>query len=79
MSNTINFQAATGPGLEIVQVTMSYEEDIDGTYNENIESVKFEGVEVIGLISQDQFGDLEIEGCNAINEKKIWQLENYEP
>ena len=79
MSNTINFQATTGPGSEIVQVTMSYEEDIDGTYDENIESVKFEGVEVIGLISQDQFGDLEIEGCNAINEKKIWQLENYEP
>jgi hypothetical protein len=79
MSNTIDFQATTGPGSEIVQVIMSYEEDIDGTYDENIESVKFEGVEVIGLISQDQFADLEIEGCKAINEKKIWQLENYEP
>ena len=79
MSNTINFQATTGPGSEIVQVTMSYEEDIDGTYNENIESVKFEGVEVIGFISTEQCAELEIEGCNAINEKKIWQLENYEP
>ena len=79
MSNTINFQATTGGGSEIVQVTMSYEEDIDGTYNENIDSVKFEGIEVIGLISEDQFADLEMEGCNAINEKKIWQLENYEP
>jgi len=79
MSNTIDFQATTGGGSEIVQVTMSYEEDIDGTYNENIDSVKFEGVEVIGLITPEQFAELEIEGCNAINEKKIWQLENYEP
>jgi len=79
MSNTIDFQATTGPGLEIVQVIMSYEEDIDGTYNENIDSVKFEGVEVIGLISHDHFADLEKQGCDAINEKKIWQLENYEP
>ena len=79
MSNTIDFQATTGPGSEIVQVIMSYEEDIDGTYNENIDSVKFEGVEVIGLISEEQFADLEMQGCDAINEKKIWQLENFEP
>jgi len=79
MSNTINFQATTGAGGEIVQVTMSYEEDIDGVYAENIESVKFEGVEVIGLISEEQFAELEIEGCNAINENKIIAMQNYEP
>jgi len=79
MSNTIDFQATTGAGGEIVQVTMSYEEDIDGVYAENIESVKFEGVEVIGLISEEQFAELEIEGCNAINENKIISMQNYEP
>lgn len=79
MSNTIDFQATTGPGSEIVQVTMSYEEDIDGTYNENIDSVKFEGVEVIGFITTEQFAELEIEGCNAINENKIIAMQNYEP
>jgi hypothetical protein len=79
MSNTIDFQATTGAGGEIVQVTMSYEEDIDGVYAENIESVKFEGVEVIGLISEEQFAELEIEGCNAINENKIIAMQNYEP
>lgn len=79
MSNTIDFQATTGAGGEIVQVTMSYEEDIDGIYAENIESVKFEGVEVIGLISEEQFAELEIEGCNAINENKIIAMQNYEP
>ena len=79
MSNTINFQATTGPGSEIVQVIMSYEEDIDGTYNENIDSVKFQGVEVIGFITTEQFAELEIEGCKAINENKIIAMQNYEP
>ena len=79
MANTIDFQATTGAGGEIVQVTMSYEEDVDGIYAENIESVKFEGVEVIGLISQEQFSELEIEGCKAINEIKVFHLFNYEP
>lgn len=79
MSNTINFDVTTGAGGEIVQVTMSYEEDVDGIYAENIESVKFEGVEVIGLISEEQFSELEIEGCKAINEIKVFHLFNYEP
>ena len=79
MSYSIEFQATTGAGSEIVQVTMTYEEDVDGIYGENIESVKFEGVEVIGLLSQDQFADLEIEGCKAINEIKVFHLFNYEP
>lgn len=79
MSSTINFDVTTGAGGEIVQVTMSYEEDVDGIYAENIESVKFEGVEVIGLISEEQFSELEIEGCKAINEIKVFHLFNYEP
>ena len=79
MANTIDFQATTGAGSEIVQVTMSYEEDMDGIYAENIESIKFEGVEVIGLISEEQYADLEIQGCQAINEKKFDHFYNYEP
>lgn len=79
MANTIDFQATTGAGSEIVQVTMSYEEDMDGIYAENIESIKFEGVEVIGLISEEQYADLEIQGCQAINEKKLDHFYNYEP
>ena len=79
MSNTINFDATTGAGGEVVQVTMTYEEDIDGIYGENIDSVKFNGVEVVGLISEEQFAELEIEGCKAINEIKVFHLYNYEP
>lgn len=79
MSNSINFQATTGAGSEIVQVTMTYEEDMDGIYAENIESIKFEGVEVIGLLSEEQYADLELQGCQAINEKKLDHFYNYEP
>jgi hypothetical protein len=37
--NTIDFQARTGNGSEVVQVIMSYDEDIDGIFDKNIESV----------------------------------------
>jgi hypothetical protein len=77
--NTIDFQARTGNGSEVVQVIMSYDEDIDGIFDKNIESVKFEDKEVVGLLTGEQYLDLEKQGCEAINEKKIWQLENYEP
>lgn len=79
MSYSINFQSTTGAGSEIVQVTMTYERDENGIYAENIESIMFNGVEVIGLLSQDQFADLEIEGCKAINDQAKFAMENYEP
>jgi hypothetical protein len=77
--NTIDFQARTGNSNEVVQVIMSYDEDIDGIFDKNIESVLFEDKEVVGLLTGEQYLDLEKQGCEAINEKKIWQLENYEP
>ena len=77
--NTIDFQARTGNGSEVVQVIMFYDEDIDGIFDKNIDSVLFEDKEVVGLLTGEQYLDLEKQGCEAINEKKIWQLENYEP
>ena len=77
--DTINFQARTGNGSEVVQVIMSYDEDIDVIFDKNIGSVLFEDNEVVGLLTGEQYLDLEKQGCEAINEKKIWQLENYEP
>jgi hypothetical protein len=73
------FDTTTGEGSVIVTVVMEYEQDEDGTYNENIDSVKFEGIEVIGFITTEQFAELEIEGCKAINENKIIAMQNYEP
>ena len=79
MSYSIVFQATTGAGSEPVTVTMTYERDEHGVYAENIESIKFEGVEVMALLSDEQYSDLEIEGCRAIHAQAQFASENYEP
>jgi hypothetical protein len=56
------FNAITGAGDETVTCRMTYEKDECGTFAENIESVLFEGVEVIALISDEQFKELEMDG-----------------
>ena len=56
------FNAETGAGGETVTCKMTYERDEFGTFAENIESVMFEGVEVIALLSEEQFAELEIDG-----------------
>lgn len=62
------FNATTGAGDETVTCRMSYEKDEHGPYFENIESVIFEGVEVTGLISEEQFAELEMVGVNKLRE-----------
>ena len=62
------FNATTGAGGETVTCLMSYERDEHGPYFENIETVKYEGVEVTGLISEEQFSDLEMIGVNKLRE-----------
>jgi hypothetical protein len=62
------FNATTGGGGETVTCEMSYERDEHGTYFENIETVKFEGVEVTGLITEQQFADLEMVGVNKLRQ-----------
>jgi hypothetical protein len=62
------FNATTGAGGETVTCLMSYERDEHGPYFENIETVKFEGVEVTGLITEEQFADLEMVGVNKLRQ-----------
>jgi flagellar basal body-associated protein FliL len=62
------FNATTGAGDETVTCRMTYEKDEHGPYFENIESVIFEGVEVMALISEEQFADLEMVGINKLRE-----------
>ena len=73
------FEAKTGGGGETVICKMSYERDEDGVFAQNIESVLFEGKEVIGLISEDQFTELEGVGIDklavSIKEEKERALE----
>ena len=79
MSYSIDFQAKTGAGHETVVVTMTYERDENGVYAENIESITFNGMDVMGLLSEEQYSDLEMQGCKAIDEQEKFARENYEP
>ena len=62
------FNAETGGGGETVTCKMTYERDEYGTFAENIETVMFEGVEVTGLLSEEQFADLEMVGVNKLRQ-----------
>jgi hypothetical protein len=62
------FNATTGAGGETVTCKMTYERDEHGPYFENIETVKFEGVEVTGLIAEEQFSELEMVGVNKLRQ-----------
>ena len=56
------FDTTTGEGSVIVTVVMTYERDEEGTYNENIDEVWFEGRNVMGIFTDAQFKVLEMEG-----------------
>ena len=68
------FEAQTGGGGEIVTCKMQYEMDEDGPFNENIESIIFEGKEVIGLLTDEQYSELQVAGiyklAKSIEEKE---------
>ena len=56
------FDTTTGEGSVIVTVVMEYEQDEDGTYNENISDVIYEKVSLMGLFTDTQYKELEMEG-----------------
>ena len=56
------FDTTTGEGSVIVTVVMEYEQDTDGTYNENISDVIYEKVSLMGLFTDTQYRELEMEG-----------------
>ena len=69
--NTWEFDTTTGEGSEIVTVVYEYEIDEDGTYNENIKEVWFEGRDVIGLFSEEHFKELEMEASMRFEHHKL--------
>lgn len=56
------FDTTTGEGSVIVTVVMTYERDEEGTYNENIEDVIYKKVSLMGIFTDAQFKELEMEG-----------------
>lgn len=79
MSHTIEFQATTGAGDVEVNVTMSFEADKYTSWAENIDMVTFEGKDIMGLLTDEQFADLEAQGMEAIKAQREWEKVNYEP
>ena len=62
------FDTTTGGGSEIVTVYVDYEIDEDGIFNDNIMRVKFNGVDVLGLFTDEQFNELEIEAAMKLRQ-----------
>ena len=61
------FDTTIGEGSVIVTVVMTYEIDEEGTYNENIDEVWFEGRNVMGIFTDQQFKELEMEGTMRLS------------
>jgi hypothetical protein len=61
------FDTTTGEGSVIVTVVMEYERDEEGTYNENIEDVIYEKVSLMGIFTDQQFKELEMEGTMRLS------------
>ena len=61
------FDTTTGEGSVIVTVVMTYETDEEGTYNENIDEVWFEGRNVMGIFTDVQFKEIEMEGTMKLS------------
>ena len=79
MSHTIEFQATTGAGDVEVNVTMSFQADKYTSWAENIDMVTFNGMDIMGLLTEEQFSELEAQGMEAIKAQREWEVVNYEP
>ena len=77
--HTINFDATTGAGEAEVKVTMSFKADKYSSWAENIEMVTYNGMDIMGLMTEEQFADLEAKGVRAIETQRHWKIVNYEP
>jgi hypothetical protein len=69
--NTWEFDTTTGAGSEIVTVVYEYEEDADSTYGESIREIWFEGRNCIGLLSDEQFKELDMEAAMRFQDHKL--------
>jgi hypothetical protein len=71
MMNTWEFDTTVGAGSEIVTVVYEYSSDEDGTYNESIKEVWYQTRNVIGLLSDESFKELECEAAMRFQHHKL--------
>ena len=73
MESTWEFDTTVGAGSEIVTVVYEYSSDEDGTYNESIKEIWYQNrsVNVIGLLSDESFKELECEAAMRFQHHKL--------
>jgi hypothetical protein len=71
MESTWEFDTTIGAGSEIVTVVYEYSSDEDGTYNESIKEVWYQTRNVIGLLSDESFKELECEAAMRFQHHKL--------
>jgi hypothetical protein len=71
MESTWEFDTTTGAGSVVVTVVYEYENDGETTYNESIKEVWFEGRNVIGIFSDEQFKEMEMEAAMRFHNHKL--------
>jgi hypothetical protein len=71
MMNTWEFDTLVGAGSEVVTIVYEYEQDLDSTFNESIREVWFEGRNVIGLFTDEQFKEMECEAAMRFQYHKL--------
>ena len=77
MENTWEFDTTVGAGSEIVTVVYEYSSDEDGTYNESIKEIWYQTRNVIGLLSDEAFKELECEAAMRFQNHKLnYKLED---
>jgi hypothetical protein len=71
MESTWEFDTTVGAGSEIVTVVYEYSSDEDGTYNESIKEIWYQTRNVIGLLSDESFKELECEAAMRFQHHKL--------
>ena len=71
MESTWEFDTTVGAGSEIVTVVYEYSSDEDGTYNESIKEIWYQTRNVIGLLSDETFKELECEAAMRFQHHKL--------
>ena len=71
MESNWEFDTTAGAGSEVVTIVYEYENDGETTYNESIKEVWFEGKNVIGLFSDEQFKEMECEAAMRFQHHKL--------
>ena len=66
---SFQFVTTIGNAIENVDVALSYEWDDSGSFNECIESVIFQGVDISGCLTEEIINALEMEAINKRDAK----------